>query len=66
MPVVASLHPRTADRMREFGIDDRQRCRFVPPLGFFDFVRLEQEALLRPDGQRHRAGGVLHLRRART
>jgi UDP-N-acetylglucosamine 2-epimerase (non-hydrolysing) len=43
MPVVCSLHPRTADKMRSFGIS-ADRVRFVPPLGFFDFVRLEQEA----------------------
>ena len=43
MPAVASLHPRTADRMRAFGIDGGA-VRFVPPLGLFDFVRLEQAA----------------------
>jgi UDP-N-acetylglucosamine 2-epimerase (non-hydrolysing) len=43
LPVVVSLHPRTADRMRRFGID-AGRVRFVEPLGLFDFVRLEQDA----------------------
>jgi UDP-N-acetylglucosamine 2-epimerase (non-hydrolysing) len=43
MPVVASLHPRTADKMREFGIE-AGGIGFVPPLGLFDFVRLEKEA----------------------
>jgi UDP-N-acetylglucosamine 2-epimerase (non-hydrolysing) len=43
MPAVASLHPRTADRMRAYGIDGGA-VRFVPPLGLFDFVRLEQAA----------------------
>ena len=43
MPVVASLHPRTADRMREFGVAPG-KVRFVPPLGLFDFVRLEKDA----------------------
>ena len=43
LPVVASLHPRTADKMAEFGID-AGRVRFVPPLGLFDFVRLEKDA----------------------
>jgi UDP-N-acetylglucosamine 2-epimerase (non-hydrolysing) len=43
MPIVASLHPRTADRMREFGVD-AGRIGFVPPMGLFDFVRLEKEA----------------------
>jgi len=43
MPALASLHPRTADKMREFGIDGG-RVTFVPPLGLFDFVRLEKDA----------------------
>ncbi|MDP2232123.1 MAG: UDP-N-acetylglucosamine 2-epimerase (non-hydrolyzing) [Actinomycetota bacterium] len=43
MPMLASLHPRTADKMREHGIDVG-RITFVPPLGLFDFVRLEKEA----------------------
>ena len=43
MPILASLHPRTADKMRAFGVD-AGRITFVPPLGLFDFVRLEKEA----------------------
>jgi len=43
MPALASLHPRTADKMCEHGIDAGS-IRFVPPLGLFDFVRLEKEA----------------------
>lgn len=43
MPMLASLHPRTADKMQQHGID-AGRITFVPPLGLFDFVRLEKEA----------------------
>ncbi|MEZ5124800.1 MAG: UDP-N-acetylglucosamine 2-epimerase (non-hydrolyzing) [Thermoleophilia bacterium] len=43
MPILASLHPRTADKMRAFGVD-AGRITFVPPIGLFDFVRLEKEA----------------------
>jgi UDP-N-acetylglucosamine 2-epimerase (non-hydrolysing) len=43
LPMVASLHPHTADRMQQFGIE-AGKVRFVPPLGLFDFVRLEKEA----------------------
>lgn len=42
-PALASLHPRTADKMRAYGVDGG-RVTFVPPLGLFDFVRLEKEA----------------------
>ena len=44
-PLICSLHPRTRSKAQEFGIDlERPGLRFVEPLGFFDFVRLEQGA----------------------
>jgi len=44
-PVVCSLHPRTRSRAEAFGLDlGRDGIRFVPPLGFFDFVKLERNA----------------------
>ena len=43
MPILASLHPRTADKMRAFGVD-AGKITFVPPMGLFDFVHLEKEA----------------------
>jgi UDP-N-acetylglucosamine 2-epimerase (non-hydrolysing) len=45
MPVVCSLHPRTRSKIEGFGIDlAATEVRFVEPLGFLDFVRLEQDA----------------------
>jgi UDP-N-acetylglucosamine 2-epimerase (non-hydrolysing) len=45
-PVICSLHPRTRSKLDEFGIDIKgHNLRFVEPLGFFDFVRLEQDAM---------------------
>lgn len=44
-PVVVSTHPRTAARLREFGITvDGGDVRFPPPFGFFDFITLEKNA----------------------
>jgi len=44
-PVITSLHPRTRARIERFGVKiDRKGLRWLEPLGFFDFVRLEQEA----------------------
>jgi UDP-N-acetylglucosamine 2-epimerase (non-hydrolysing) len=44
-PVIGSLHPRTRAKMQEFGLEiDQEAIRFQPPLGFFDFVNLEQNA----------------------
>lgn len=44
-PVIVSLHPRTASKIEEFGVDlEREELRLLPPLGFFDFLHLEQHA----------------------
>jgi len=44
-PMVVSLHPRTADKMRRFGLyPQSERVRLLTPLGFFDFVNLERNA----------------------
>ena len=45
LPVLFSVHPRTADRLRRAGLEpDSSRIRLLEPLGFFDFVKLEREA----------------------
>jgi UDP-N-acetylglucosamine 2-epimerase (non-hydrolysing) len=44
-PMVVSVHPRTADKMSRFGLDAKsERVRLMPPLGLFDFVKLERHA----------------------
>jgi UDP-N-acetylglucosamine 2-epimerase (non-hydrolysing) len=44
-PVVVSLHPRTADKIRRFGLEPQSEyIRLLKPLGFFDFVKLERNA----------------------
>ena len=43
VPVLVSVHPRTADRLGAFGIA-ADGLRLLPPFGFFDFVKLEQHA----------------------
>ncbi len=45
LPVIVSTHPRTASRMRAFGIENRNSAiRFLEPFGFFDFIQMEQHA----------------------
>ena len=45
LPVIVSLHPRTADKIGQFGLHvDRKRVQLLEPLGFFDFVALEKKA----------------------
>jgi UDP-N-acetylglucosamine 2-epimerase (non-hydrolysing) len=44
-PVILSVHPRTADRIRKNGISvDAQWIRLEQPFGLFDFIRLERGA----------------------
>ena len=44
-PVICSFHPRTRSKAEAQGADtSREGVRFVEPLGFFDFVKLEQSA----------------------
>lgn len=44
--VLVSVHPRTAERLKEFEIAvDPDQIVLLEPLGFFDFVRLEKNAL---------------------
>jgi UDP-N-acetylglucosamine 2-epimerase (non-hydrolysing) len=43
-PVVCSVHPRTRDRLKSFGIDALGTLTLLEPLGFFDFVSLEKAA----------------------
>ena len=44
--VLVSVHPRTAEKLRQFGIDtSNSRVRLLNAMGFFDFVRLEKNSL---------------------
>ena len=44
-PLLISVHPRTASKLEEFNLHpSSERVKLLDPLGFFDFVRLEQNA----------------------
>src|SRR2546423_952087 len=44
-PVICSTHPRTASKMEKFEIETAQTgLRMLKPMGFFDFIQLEQSA----------------------
>jgi len=46
LPVICSLHPRTKNKMEQFGLKLTNRdVRFMEPFGFFDFIALEKKAL---------------------
>lgn len=45
MPIICSVHPRTKNRMESFGLPtENKNIHFLEPLGFFDFIALEQKA----------------------
>jgi len=44
-PIICSLHPRTRQRLQVLGFSTKhERIRFLDPMGFFNFIRLEQNA----------------------
>jgi len=44
-PVVCSVHPRTKDRIEQFGLKaSNKNVRLLEPFGFFDFTALEKKA----------------------
>ena len=46
LPVICSLHPRTKNKMEQFGIKvTNKNIRMLEPFGFFDFIALETNAL---------------------
>ncbi|CAN5419426.1 UDP-N-acetylglucosamine 2-epimerase (non-hydrolyzing) [soil metagenome] len=45
-PMLISVHPRTAEKLEKFGIKTgSDKIKLLEPLGFFDFVKLEKNAL---------------------
>ena len=45
LPVIVSTHPHTRERIKGFGVISKNpNVRFLEPFGFFDFIKLEQNA----------------------
>lgn len=47
LPIICSIHPHTRKKIEEFNIKvNYDKIRFMEPLGFFDFTKLEKNARL--------------------
>lgn len=46
LPVVCSIHPSTKDKLEKLDIDLHKNIRILDAFGFFDFVKLEENALI--------------------
>ena len=44
--VIYSVHPKTKDKMKGCGVPVHPKVKFLDAFGFFDFVKLEQNALV--------------------
>jgi UDP-N-acetylglucosamine 2-epimerase (non-hydrolysing) len=44
-PIIVSTHPRTRAALEKIGIHEDSQLRFLKPLGFFDYVHLQKNAL---------------------
>jgi len=44
MPIIASTHPRTASRLRDYGFRANKMINFHKPFGYFDYVCLQNNA----------------------
>ena len=45
-PIVFSCHPKTRQRLQDLNIYASDRIRLIDPVGFFDFVKLEQNSYM--------------------
>ncbi|MCF6282038.1 MAG: UDP-N-acetylglucosamine 2-epimerase (non-hydrolyzing) [Candidatus Polarisedimenticolaceae bacterium] len=45
VPIVVSTHPRTQQRLEALGIEQETGIQFLKPFGFFDYIKLQMNAM---------------------
>ena len=45
-PIIMSTHPRTRKRIEQYGFEMDDKVQMLPPLGFFDYVKLQKKSFV--------------------
>ena len=63
LPIIYPIHPRTKKRMGEFGLKAPSGVKLIIPLGFLEFLQLEENArlILTDSGSVQEEACVLHI-----
>lgn len=63
LPIVCSMHPHTADQLKKQGRKLSEGIMIVEPMGFFDFVKLESNAIcaISDSGTVQEEGAIFHF-----
>jgi UDP-N-acetylglucosamine 2-epimerase (non-hydrolysing) len=64
VPIIFTTHPRTRNKIKEYGIESNNRITCCKPFGLYDYIKLQQNAMvnLSDSGSLHEDSAILNLR----